>query len=193
MIMKKLFEEYIESADYKISVFFKELQAQIERWFKDGSMAAQGCELDGDIQTSNYNPMEKFLIFNFMEPTSSEEMEGEEESSSLRYRVVFMVRLDQMKGKEETAPAQGAQTQGEAPAPVTGTPTEGKSLEIDKVLLKIHQFDENNKEKGELVEEVSVEDIKEDFLIDKLGQLKDKSKEESETGEVDTKDNIHTT
>jgi hypothetical protein len=185
--MRKLFEEYIESADYKISTFFKELQAQIEKWFTDGSLAAQGCELDGDVQTSNYNPMEKFLIFNFIEPITPEIEEKEEEGESYRYRVIFMIRLDQMKG-DEGAPAQ-APAQGEA-APVE-TPTEGKSLEINKVLLKIHQFDENNKEKGELVEEVDVEDIKEDFFIDKLGQLKDKS-ENTETDQNDLKDNIYT-
>ena len=64
--MKKLFEEYVESADYKISVFFKELEAQIQKWFTEGSLGAQGCELEGDIQISIYNPMEKFLTFNFV-------------------------------------------------------------------------------------------------------------------------------
>ena len=183
--MKKLFEEYIESADYKISVFFKELQAQIEKWFTEGSLAAQGCELDGDIDISTYNPMEKFLIFNFVEPI---ETVKEEEGSSYRYRVIFMIRLDQMKNDEaqpqnQTQPgAQGAQ--GEQ------TPTEAPKLDIQKVLLKIHQFDDENKEKAELVEEVDVEDIKEDFLIDKIGQLKDKSGEEG-IDQNDLKDDIH--
>jgi hypothetical protein len=180
--MKKLFEEYVESADYKISVFFKELEAQIEKWFTEGSLGAQGCELDGDIQISNYNPMEKFLIFNFTES------EGEgEQATTFRYRVIFMIRLDQMKGDE----AQGAQeppTQGEA-APVE-TPVEGKELEINKVLLKIHQFDEDNKEKSELVEEVKVDDIKEDFMIDKLGQLKDKSDDQG-VDKNDLTDEVH--
>jgi hypothetical protein len=184
MDMKKLFEEYVESADYKVSTFFKELEGQIKKWFEDGSLAAQGCELDGDIQISIYNPMEKFLIFNFVEPVKDGE---ESEGSSYRYRVIFMVRLDQMKGE--------AQGQAQAPAQEGGapveTPTEGKALEINKVLLKIHQFDEENKEKGELVEEVSVEDIKEDFMIDKLGQLKDKSDDKG-TDENDLKDNIYT-
>lgn len=176
--MKKLFEEYVESADYKISVFFKELEAQIQKWFTEGSLGAQGCELEGDIQISIYNPMEKFLTFNFVES------EGEgEEATSYQYRVIFMVRLDQMKGDE----AQGAQ--GAQPAPVE-TPTEGKMLEINKVLLKIHQFDEDYKEMAELVEEVDVEDIKEDFLIDKLGQLKDKSSQQG-VDQNDLKDDIH--
>lgn len=178
--MKKLFEEYVESADYKISVFFKELESQIEKWFTEGSLGAQGCELDGEIEISNYNPMEKFLTFNFVE--AIEPSEGDEGTSN-RYRVIFMIRLDQMKGDES---AQGAQ--GEA-APVE-TPAEGKMLDINKVLLKIHQFDENNKEKSELVEEVKVEDIKEDFLIDKLGQLKDKSGNQ-EVDKNDLKDNVH--
>jgi hypothetical protein len=184
--MKKLFEAYVESADYKISVFFKELKAQIEQWFEDGSLAAQGCELDGDIQISNYNPMEKFLIFNFVEPMSSDEMTDEDEGSTLRYRVIFMVRLDQMKGDEtETEPAQ------EQGGGTIGTPVEGKSLEINKVLLKIHQFDESNKEKGELVEEVEVDDIKEDFMIDKIGQLKDKE-DDTKTDQNDLKDTVYT-
>lgn len=182
--MKKLFEEYVESADYKISVFFKELQGQIERWFSEGSLAAQGCEIDGDIQISNYNPMEKFLICNFVEPVTEGD---EEEGSSYRYRMVFMVRIDQMKG-DDAQGAQGTQAQGAAPIE---TPAEGKSLEINKVLLKIHQFDETNKEKGELVEEVEVDDIKEDFIIDKIGQLKDKS-DDNGTDKNDLKDNIYT-
>ena len=181
--MKKLFEEYVESADYKVSVFFKELQSQIEKWFTDGSLAAQGCELDGDIQISNYNPMEKFLICNFVEPVTKGE---EEEGSSFRYRVIFMIRLDQMKGTEGSA--QGTPAQGAAPVE---TPTEGKALDISKVLLKIHQFDEENKEKGELVEEVNVEDIKEDFIIDKLGQLKDKDNDKG-VDDNNLKDNIYT-
>lgn len=170
--MRKLFEEYIESADYKISVFFKELESQVEKWFADGSLAAQGCQLDGDIQISNYNPMEKFLIFNFTEPE-------EKDNQIYKYRVIFMIRLDQMKGSETT-------TEGEPTNPV-----EGKSLDINKILLKIHQFDEDNKEMGELVEEVDVTDIKEDFIIDKLGQLKDKSESEEETQGEDLKDNIY--
>lgn len=187
--MKKLFEEYVESADYKISVFFKELQAQIQKWFTEGSLSAQGCEIDGDIQISNYNPMEKFLICNFVEPVTEGD---EEEGSSFRYRMTFMVRLDQMKGAE--AQGQGAQAQmGAQPGAEggEGAPAEPKNLEINKVLLKIHQFDEENKEKGELVEEVDVEDIKEDFIIDKIGQLKDKSDDEG-TDKNDLKDNIYT-
>jgi len=187
--MRKLFEEYIESADYKISVFFKELKSQIEKWFTDGSLAAQGCELDGNIDISNYNPMEKFLIFNFIEPVTDEQTQAEDEegeAQSLKYRVIFMIRLDQMKGTE-AQPAQG-QAQGEAAA--VETPTEGKSLDINKILLKIHQFNENHEEKGELVEEVDVTDIKEDFLIDKLGQLKDKS-ENQEVDKNDLKDNVY--
>lgn len=180
--MRKLFEEYVESADYKINTFFKELQSQIEKWFENGSLAAQGCEIDGNIQISNYNPMEKFLILNFTEPIQPGE---EAEGTAFRYRVIFMIRLDQMKGSEDqTQATQGAQ--GEMPES-----TEGKSLDINKILLKIHQFDEENKELGELVEEVDVEDIKEDFLIDKLGQLKDKS-DDNGTDENDLKDNIYT-
>lgn len=180
--MKKLFEEYVESADYKISVFFKELQSQIQKWFSEGSLSAQGCEIDGDIQISNYNPMEKFLICNFVEPVT----EGDEEDgSSFRYRMTFMVRIDQMKGAE----AQAQQSQGAQGG--EGAPVEPKNLEINKVLLKIHQFDEDNKEKGELVEEVDVEDIKEDFVIDKIGQLKDKSDDKG-VDKNDLKDNIYT-
>jgi hypothetical protein len=179
--MQKIFEEYVESADYKVSVFFKELKSQIDKWFSEGSLAAQGCELDGDIEISNYNPMEKFLIVNFVEPITEGD---EEEGSSYKYRMIFMVRLDQMKGTD----AQGSQAQASSPVE---TPSEGKSLEINKILLKIHQFDETMEEKGELVEEISVEDIKEDFIIDKIGQLKDKSDDEG-IDKNDLKDNIYT-
>jgi hypothetical protein len=167
--MRKIFEEYVESADYKISVFFKELKSQIVRWFSEGSLAAQGCKLDGEIQISNYNPMEKFLIFNFFEYVSDVDDED-----IFRYRVVFMIRLDEMTGSNN-----GDEM----------SQTEGKSLDIEKILLKIHQFDEDNVEKGELVEEISIEDIKEDFLINKLGQLKDKSTS-TEEDDSDLKDNI---
>ena len=180
--MKKIFEEYVESADYKITVFFKELKSQIEKWFNDGSLAAQGCEIDGDIQISNYNPMEKFLICNFVEPIT----EGnEEDGSSYRYRMVFMIRLDEMKGSDEVQ----SQEQETPEEPIEGK----KSLEINKILLKIHQFDEDNKEKGELVEEVGVDEIKEDFIIDKIGQLKDKSEDDSnlEVDQNDLKDNVY--
>jgi len=180
--MQKIFEEYVESADYKVSVFFKELKSQIDKWFSEGSLAAQGCELDGEIEISNYNPMEKFLIVNFVEPITEGE---EEEGSSYKYRMIFMIRLDQMKGD-----AQG-QTQAQGQQAPVETPAEGKSLEINKILLKIHQFDETMEEKGELVEEVSVEDIKEDFIIDKIGQLKDKSDDEG-IDKNDLKDNIYT-
>lgn len=189
--MKKLFEEYVESADYKVGAFFKELKAQIEKWFETGSLSAQGCEIDGDIDISIYNPMEKFLTCNFVEPVKEGE---EEEGSSFRYRMVFMVRLDQMKDVEaqgQGQPQGQAQPGAQGGAPPVETPAEGKNLEIGKVLLKIHQFDEENKEKGELVEEVNVEDIKEDFIIDKIGQLKDKS-DDSGVDENDLKDNIYT-
>lgn len=171
----KIFEEYVESSDYKISVFFKELKAQIERWFTEGSLAAQGCELDGEIDITNYNPMEKFLIFNFTE-------QNDDDDTFFRYRVTFMVRLDEMEGDEEVQDTQNSQEE-------TSTP-ENKSFDINKVLLKIHQFNEDNIEKGELVEEVNVEDIKENFIIDKLGQLKDKSETPSEE-ETDLKDDIY--
>jgi hypothetical protein len=173
----KVFEEYVESSDYKISVFFKELKAQIERWFTEGSLAAQGCELDGEIDITNSNPMEKFLIFNF-----TEQDEDDKEETFFRYRVTFMVRLDEMEGDEDVQDAQNSQE--ETPTP------ENKSFDVNKVLLKIHQFDEENNEKGELVEDVNVDDIKENFIIDKLGQLKDKSETPSEE-ETDLKDDIY--
>jgi hypothetical protein len=174
----KLFEQYVESADYKISVFFKELESQIKKWFTDGSLAAQGCELV-DIQVSNINPMEKLLIFKFTEPVAEED--NMENIESFWYRVIFMIRLDQMKNIQ---PEQEEDVVGPA-----GIPVEGKALDIDKVLLKIHQFDDDNVERSELVEEVAIDDRKEDFIIDKIGELKDKS--EKEPDEVDLKDNVH--
>lgn len=187
--MRKLFEDYVESADYKVSVFFKELKSQIEKWFSDGSLAAQGCELDGEIQISIYNPMEKFLLFNFVEPIQPGE--DEEEGEAYRYRVIFMLRLDQMQGNgEETQPQEPQGEEGGEGAKFDIT-SEGKNIDINKVLLKIHQFNEENQEKGELVEELDVEDIKEDFIIDKIGQLKDKSGDE-DVDSNDLKDNIST-
>jgi len=185
--MRKIFEEYVESADYKISVFFKELRSQIEKWFSEGSLAAQGCDLDGEIQITNYNPMEKFLIANFLEPiVTGEDEEHEEDETYHRYRMTFMIRIDQMKGGsgEEEQQMQDEETGEE--------PVEGDSLEINKILLKIHQFSENNDEMGELMEEVDVEDIKEDFIIDKIGQLKSKSEGEGDVDDNDLKDNIFT-
>jgi hypothetical protein len=57
--------------------------------------------------------------------------------------------------------------------------------------LKILQFDENYRKKGELLEEVDITEIKEDFLIDKLGQLKDKS-DDTGVDKNDLKDDIYT-
>lgn len=177
--MRKIFEEYIESSDYKISAFFKELKSQIETWFEKGSLAAQGCDLDGEIQISNYNPMEKFLLFNFMEPINEGEDFENEDSVAYRYRVLFLVRIDQMTGDQSQD------------APVQGEPAPTGKLDINKVLLKIHQFDDDNNEKGELVEEIDVTDIKEDFLIDKISQLKGKSDDDDVDGN-DLKDDIYT-
>jgi hypothetical protein len=175
--MKKLFEEYVESSDYKISVFFKELKSQIEKWFSDGSLKAQGCILD-DIEPVNYNPMEKFLIVNFTEPILSGEDIENEENTFFKYRMTFMVRLDEMKGSEDNISMEGGEEENE------------QGAEINKILLKINQFNQDNYEKGELVEEVEVDDIKEDFIIDKIGQLKDGSDIE-EVDDNDLKDNIY--
>lgn len=173
--MKKIFEEYVESSDYKIIVFFKELKSQIEKWFTNGSLAAQGCTLDGDISISNYNPMEKFLIFNFVENITESEKLEDDDIEYYRYRVIFMVKIDQMNGDDIQ------NNSGE---------NNSNSPEINKVSLKIHQFDDDNNEKSELVEEIDITDIKEDFLIDKIGQLKDKS-DEQDTDQSDFKDEIY--
>lgn len=173
--MQKIFEEYVESADYKIIVFFKELKSQIEKWFVDGSLAAQGCFLDGDIEISVYSPMEKFLIFNFIENVS-DNSDLEEDVDVFKYRVTFTIRLDEMKN---SSPNTSQEENSKA-----------KNLEIDNILLKIHQFDDDMSEKGELVEEIKIEDIKEDFIIDKIGQLKYKSDDESSDNN-DLKDDFY--
>lgn len=152
--MNRLFEEYVESFDYKIMAFLKELKYQIIRWFGSGSFAAQGCELDGDIQLSNYNPMEKFLMFSFVE-SDDNESEG-----ILKYRISFTVRIDKM--------------------------SDGDSTEINKILLKIYQFGD---EIGELVEEIDITDIKEDFIIDRISQLKNKS--DDDNGDDDLENNLY--
>ena len=50
MDMKKLFEEYVESADYKITVFFKELEVQIKKWFETKYVTGGGVKLKGLVE-----------------------------------------------------------------------------------------------------------------------------------------------
>jgi len=203
--MRKIFEEYVESPDYKVSVFFKELEAQINNWFEDGSFGKQGNQL-GQIQTSlTINAMEKYLLFDFTSPENY-------------YQVNFIVRLDDMQNDTQSqgtlgetgdqnpaqAPAQAQQQAPQAQAPPSqlpenlkwkifeedenGTaPPVKKNVEVKKVLLKIKKYSDLEKQKlvKELVEEISVEDIKEDFLIEKIAQLEDEKKEK------DLEDNIY--
>ena len=221
----KLYEEYVkslikedvndyESVDNKILDEFEELKSQIIRWFTEGSLAAQGCELvkkggsgdddDYDFYISN-NPMTKILGFKFVE-------KNDRQDPIFEYRVTFTIKLGTMnqpaqesvkiiREADEPVPAQGqaqpaAQPQGQAqpaaqPAQDVPAQPESSPFEINKVFLKILQFDENYKKKGELLEEVDITEIKEDFLIDKLGQLKDKS-DDVGVDQNDLKDNIYT-
>jgi len=233
----KLYEEYIkslikenvndyESVDNKILDEFEELKSQIIRWFTEGSLAAQGCELikkgnsgdddeDYDFYISN-NPMTKILGFKFVE-------KNDRQDPIFEYRVTFTVKLGTMNqpaqeslkiikeadepsaqtqpaaqaAQTQPAQAQTSQAQPAAQAPVQPGAEEATQdpdsspFEINKVFLKILQFDENYRKKGELLEEVDITEIKEDFLIDKLGQLKDKS-DDTGVDKNDLKDNIYT-
>ena len=65
--MKKIFEEYVESADYIISVFFKELENQVKKWFSEGSLGASGCQI---VQISNQeimNPTQKYQMIVYLQ------------------------------------------------------------------------------------------------------------------------------
>ncbi len=130
--MKKVFEEYVESADYLISVFFKELEAQVTKWFSEGSLGASGCQL---VQIKNdeiMNPMQKYQMVEFI-------------SVENYFQLMFIVRVDEFNDDNE----------------------------IDKVHMKIKKYSDNEAQKleRELIEEVDVEDIKEDYIIDKISEL----------------------
>lgn len=149
--MKKLFEEYIESSDYIISVFFKELEAQVNKWFNEGSLAASGCQL---VQISNnqiMNPMQKYQMVEFISPENY-------------FQIMFIVRVDELT----------------------------EDNEIEKVHLKIKRYTDNETQQleRELVEDVDVEDIKEDYIIDKISEL-DKEEDEEKTNLDDSTDNIY--
>jgi len=148
--MKKIFEEYVESADYIISVFFKELEVQVKKWFDGGSLGASGCQLVQITNNEIMNPMQKYQMVEFLSPENY-------------FQIMFIVRVDEFTDDNE----------------------------IDKVHLKIKKYTDNETQQleRELVEEIDVEDVKEDFIIDKISEL-DKSDEE-EQEDVDLKDNIH--
>jgi len=148
--MKKLFEEYVESADYVISVFFKELDVQVQKWFNEGSLGASGCQLVQVTNNEIMNPIQKYQMIEFISPENY-------------FQIMFIVRIDEMTDDNE----------------------------IGKVYLKIKKYSDNETQKleRELDEEIDVEDVKEDFIIDKISEL-DKSDEE-EKEDVDLKDNIY--
>ena len=149
--MKKIFEEYVESADYIISVFFKELEVQVKKWFDVGSLGASGCQLVQITNNEIMNPMQKYQMVEFLSPENY-------------FQIMFIVRVDEFTDENE----------------------------IDKVHLKIKKYTDNETQQleRELVEEIDVEDVKEDFIIDKISEL-DKSEVEEEEGDVDLKDNIY--
>lgn len=148
--MIKIFEEYVENADYIMSTFFKELEVQVNKWFSEGSLGASGCQL---VQISNseiMNPMQKYQMVEFISPENY-------------FQLMFIVRIDEMTDDNE----------------------------IDKVHLKIKRYSDSETQKleRELIEEIDVEDIKEDFIIDKISEIDNSEEEEKE--DVDLKDNIH--
>lgn len=148
--MRKIFEEYVESADYIISVFFKELEVQVQKWFSEGSLGASGCQLVQITNNEIMNPMQKYQMVEFISPENY-------------FQIMFIVRVDEFT----------------------------EDNEIEKVHLKIKRYTDNETQKleRELVEEVDVEDIKEDFIIDKISEIDKTEDEESE--DIDLKDNIY--
>ena len=144
----KLFEEFVESPDYIISVFFKELEVQVKKWFSEGSLGASGCELIQIDNSQIMNPMQKYQMVEFNSPENY-------------FQLIFIVRVDEMNEEDN---------------------------EIETVHLKIKRYDDSKQLERELVEEMDVEDVKEDYIIDKISEL-DKTEEEEQ--EVDLKDNIY--
>lgn len=57
-------EKYIENPEFKIKTFFEQLTNNINKWFTEGTFAANGSEL-GKITTSQLYDTEKNLIFEF--------------------------------------------------------------------------------------------------------------------------------
>lgn len=146
--MKKLFEEFVESPDYIISIFFKELEAQVNNWFTEGSFAASGCEII-QFNNLNINPMQKTLMVEFVSP-------------EFFFQMIFMIKVDEITDNE-----------------------------VDTVYLIIKRYS-NYEEKmldRELLDELKVDDIKEDYIIDKISELDDK--EEGESNLDDNKYNIY--
>jgi hypothetical protein len=147
--MKKIFEDFVESSDYVISVFFKELESQVQKWFTEGSLGASGCKL---VQISNseiMNPMQKTQIVEFLSPENY-------------FQLIFMVRLDELS-------------------------EDGN--QIEKVHMKIKRYSDNesNHLERELLDEVDVEDIKEDFIIDKISEIDKEEDDDKEPDLGDTK------
>lgn len=59
-------EKYSEDPEYRIKVFFDELEKNIKYWFTEGSFAANETELY-DIKKATSNNVEKSLIFDFQD------------------------------------------------------------------------------------------------------------------------------
>lgn len=57
-------EKYIENPEFKIKTYFDELTKSINKWFTEGTFAANGSVL-ADVKLSTLNDIEKNLIFDF--------------------------------------------------------------------------------------------------------------------------------
>lgn len=79
-------EKYEESPEFRLQAFFEELRKNINDWFTDGSLAANGAEL-GDIEISTLNDVDKSLIFDF----------GDQDN---HYQVYIIISLEDV-GEEE--------------------------------------------------------------------------------------------
>lgn len=86
--MKKLYEEFLESADYVIKTFFQELETEVKDWFTNGSLAAQNCQLD-ETETDLFNPMQKYLIVKFISL-----------DDNYFYHLIYIVRVDELNQED---------------------------------------------------------------------------------------------
>ena len=92
--MRKIYEDFVESlenADYVIKTFFETLIPEINKWFSEGSLGAQGCIIEeGDIDINMYNPMTKYMIIKFV---STED--------NYHYNLIYIVSVDKLSKENQ--------------------------------------------------------------------------------------------
>lgn len=81
--MIRLFEEFTESSDYRIRMFFSELIKNIKHWFLEGAFSQDNINLIGLEESSNVKGVKKYLTFDF-------------EDGEYRYQVSFIINYDML-------------------------------------------------------------------------------------------------